>query len=322
MMAGPKGLSMSHRFTPATRRFIDCPALEQPLAPRDHVIFGAAHGTPYPATSDMGYDVATGSSTAPQAIRDAATQNSSLLSNYDFDLGGPLLNEGQHGLFDAGDLALDPLDRPANRAAIAAATREIVAAGAVPVMIGGDDSVPIPFLAGFAGTRVNILQIDAHIDWRDTVGGEKFGYSSTMRRASEQGHVGSITQVGMRGVGSAGPAEVRAALDWGAKLVTVEKARALGPQGVAGLIPSGAPLIIQIDLDAFDPSVCAAVNAPSPGGFSFAELTAILKAAIQAHGLAGLSVVELVPARDADLRSANAAARVICNAIGWSVRQG
>ena len=313
---------MSYRFTLAARRFIDCPKAPAMVGSGDIVILGAGHGTPYPATKDKGYDVATGSSDAPQAIRDAATQNSSPLTNYDFDLGGPLLDRDQPGLFDAGDLLPDAGDDTANRASIAAATRGIVAAGAIPVLLGGDDSVPIPFLADFAGKPVHILQIDAHIDWRGTVAGERYGYSSTMRRASEQGHVRSSTQVGMRGVGSAGPAEVQAALDLGgARLVTVEAARGLGPQGVAGRIPEG-DLIIQTDLDAFDPFVCAAVNTPGPGGFSFAETAAILKAAIASHGLSGLSMVELVPARDFDGRSANAAARAICNAIGWAVRRG
>ena len=71
-------------------------------------------------------------------------------------------------------------------------------------MFGGDDSTPIPFITGFAGSPpIAILQIDAHIDWRDTIRGERYGYSSTMRRASEQSHVWRIVQAGMRGLGSA-----------------------------------------------------------------------------------------------------------------------
>ena len=57
----------------------------------------------------------------------------------------------------------------------------------------------------FAGRQVVILQIDAHIDWRDEVGGEHWGLSSNMRRASEMAHVTGIVQVGQRGIGSARP---------------------------------------------------------------------------------------------------------------------
>ena len=303
------------------RSFINVASPPPHLAPGDFVVFGAGHGSPYPAKTELGYDVATASVTAPQAIRDGATQSSSNIDHFDFDLGGPLLGDGRRALYDAGDLVLSATDGPANRAAIQAMTRAIVGQGGVPVLLGGDDSVPVPFLAGFDQGPVDILQIDAHIDWRDTVGGEKWGYSSTIRRASERAQVRSITQVGMRGVGSARPEEVQTALTWGARLVTVDAARQMGPAGVAALIPKGGRLIVQIDLDALDPSVCGAVNAPTPGGFGFAELAALLRHVIGARGLAGLSVVELVPGRDTHGLSAMAGARLICNAIGAAVQR-
>jgi arginase family enzyme len=84
--------------------------------------------------------------------------------------------------------------------------RQVLDRGAVPFLLGGDDSLPIPMLEAFGahrGKRLTILQIDAHIDWRDEVGGERLGLSSTMRRASEMGHVERIIQVGQRGIGSA-----------------------------------------------------------------------------------------------------------------------
>jgi agmatinase len=63
----------------------------------------------------------------------------------------------------------------------------VLKAGALPVVLGGDDSIPIPVLAAFRTGRalLYILQLDAHIDWRDEVKGVGDGYSSTMRRASE-----------------------------------------------------------------------------------------------------------------------------------------
>jgi agmatinase len=303
------------------RSFIDVPSPPPQLNAGDLIIFGAGHGSPYPTKTELGYDVATASVAAPQAIRDAATQSSSNIDHYDFDLGGPLLSAGGRQLYDAGDLELSATDGPANRAVIEAATRAILAQGGVPVLLGGDDSVPLPFLAGYDAGPVDILQIDAHIDWRDSVGGERWGYSSTMRRASERTMVRSITQVGMRGVGSARPEEVQTALAWGARLITVDAARQLGAAGLTALIPEGGRLIVQIDLDAFDPSVCGAVNAPTPGGFGFGELAGMLRHVIGARGLAGLSVVELVPGRDPFGLSAMAAARLICNAIGAAVRR-
>lgn len=290
------------------------------LRPGDFAIFGAGVGTPYPARGEVGYDLTTGSADAPAAVRVAVNQTSTDIDHYDFDLGGPLLPQGRR-LADLGDLLPD--DRAeVNRDRIQGATRRILGAGAIPILIGGDDSVPIPFLRAFAdGGPIDILQIDAHIDWRDSIGGEALGYSSTMRRASELPFVRSITQVGMRGVGSARVQEVQAALAWGARLVTVREARALGPDGVAGLMPDGGRLVVQVDADAFDPSVCPAVNAPTPGGFRFEELADLIAAAIARKGLAGLSVVELVPAQDPYRQSANAVGRLVCNAIGQAARR-
>ena len=310
---------MAYSLRPSSAPFLNLPA-PATLRPGDLVIFGAGHGTPYPSESELGYPLETASATAPDAIRAGATWSSSNIDHHDFDLGGPLLGTGTRSLYDAGDLVLSPQDGAANRQSIQAATASFLGRGAVPILLGGDDSVPIPFLAAFDAGPIDILQIDAHIDWRDSVGGVRDGYSSTMRRASEHPQVRSITQVGMRGVGSARPEEVAAALDWGARLVTVDRALELGPQGIAALIPGDGRLVVQIDLDALDPSVCSAVNAPTPGGFQFRELAAILRRVIAAHGLAGLSVVELTPATDAFGQSAVAAARLICNAIGAAVR--
>lgn len=310
---------MTHVFTPSTTPFLGCPLGS--VRPGDFVIFGAGHGTPYPSESELGYPLATLSAEAPEAIRRGANWSSSNIDHFDFDLGGPLLADGGRALQDAGDLVLSETDGGANRAAIQSATAWVLGQGAVPVLLGGDDSVPVPFLRAFDQGPIDILQIDAHIDWRDSVGGVRDGYSSTMRRASEHRPVRSITQVGMRGVGSARAEEVQAARDWGARLVTVEEALSLGPQGVAALVPGGGRLVVQIDCDALDPSVCGAVNAPTPGGFQFRELAAILRAAVGAHGLAGLSIVELVPQADSHGLSAVAVSRLICNAIGAAVRR-
>lgn len=291
------------------------------LSPGDFAIFGAGHGVPYGGETGLNYEVATGSAPAPEAIRRAANQTSNNIDHYDFDLGGPLMAEGRLRLCDMGDLVLAPADGTGNATAIHAFTAQLLARGAVPVLLGGDDSVPLPWLAAFAaGGPVKILQLDAHIDWRDEIGGERMGYSSTMRRASEHPFVTSITQVGMRGIGSARMGEVHAAQDWGARLVTVAEARRLTATGVVDLLPSEGRLVIQVDLDVFDPSVCGAVNAPTPGGFRFEEVTEIVRLAIARHGLAGFSVVELVPDRDPFGLSADVAARLICNAIGAACR--
>jgi agmatinase len=309
-------------FIRPERSFLDQPIVGTgDLRAGDAVVFGAGYGTPYPTKGEVGYALGTASAGAPSAVREAVNQSSTDISHYDFDLGGPLLPPGGR-LVDLGDLE-EGVDGAQNRDRIESATRAILTASALPILIGGDDSVPIPFLRAFAGEGpVDVLQIDAHIDWRDSLGGVRDGYSSTMRRASELPFVRSITQVGMRGVGSARPEEVAAALAWGARLVTVREARATGMAALVGSLPADGRLVIQVDADAFDPSVCPAVNAPTPGGFRFEEVVDLISAAIFRKGLAGLSVVELVPGQDPVGLSANVIGRLICNTIGLAFRSG
>ena len=98
----------------------------------------------------------------------------------------------------------------------------------------------VPVLAGFADHGpVWILQIDAHIDWRDEVNGERYGYSSPIRRASEMPHVAGIVQVGLRSVGSARLADVEAAQHYGSRFVTAREVHAQGVEAALRHIPEG-----------------------------------------------------------------------------------
>ncbi len=163
----------------------------------DIVLIGAGGCTPY---ASVGSYCAGG----PEAIRAASLAYGQNLMHANFDLGGPVLPEGVRAV-DAGDLPQEEADAPGNRARIFGAVSAVLDAGGVPVVVGGDDSVQIPMLEAHGGRErpIVILQIDAHIDWRDAVDGERLGLSSTMRRASEMGHVVQIVQVGQRGIGSA-----------------------------------------------------------------------------------------------------------------------
>ena len=164
-------------------------------------------------------------------------------------------------------------DNAGNRARIDAKTREVLALPAVPILLGGDDSVVISFLAGFADHEpVWILQIDAHIDWRDEVHGERCGYSSPMRRASEMAHVAGIVQVGLRSVGSARLAEIEAARHYGSRFVTAREVHAEGVEAALRHIPEGARVVVILDCDGLDPGIMPGVAARTPGGLTYGQV--------------------------------------------------
>lgn len=310
-------MTMTYTFLPVTETFLGIPSAAVAQS-GSAAIFGAVHGTAYTNAAQGGTPDISG----PDAIRRAITAASVHIDHWDFDFDGPLLNDGALDVFDLGNIETNADDNAANRAAIEAATRDICATGATPVLIGGDDSVAIPFMRGLAGTEaLHILQIDAHIDWRDRIGDEPLGYSSTMRRASELSSVRSMTQVGIRAVGSARREEVEIARAWGSRLVTVRQARSIGMAEIANAIPRDGKLLIHIDLDALDPSICPGVNALSPGGLRLDEITDLIAAAMTGRDLAGFSIVEFRPQADVNGMTATVAGRLICHVLGNLARR-
>jgi len=280
------------------------------------VIFGAAHGSTYPGDDSVGYELAA------DAIRAASQADAALVEHWDFDLGGPLFDGKPVCCIDAGDIPATMHDNAGNRARIEAKTREVLALPAVPILLGGDDSVPIPFFAGFADHGpVWILQIDAHLDWRDEVRGERYGYSNPMRRASQMAHVAGMVQVGIRSVGSARAAEIEAARNYGSRIVTAREVHAQGVEAALRHIPEGARVVVTLDCDGLDPGIMPGVAARTPGGLTYTQVIDLIAGLGRRARIAGLDLVELYPPADVDGLSALTASRLLVNAIGAIVRQ-
>ena len=193
----------------------------------------------------------------------------------------------------------------------------------MPVLIGGDDSLPIPMLEAYAarGRGFTILQIDAHVDWRDEVGGERLGLSSTMRRASEMGHIDAIIQVGQRGIGSARMQDVADAKAWGVALVPAGEVARTGLGRAIDLIPEGAEVIICLDLDALDPSIMPAVIGRTAGGLGYWQVLELVAGVAEKARIAGFDMVEFMPDRDVDGQGAALAAQLLAAVMGIVSRQ-
>jgi len=282
----------------------------------DAVIFGAPHGTPYDGIDNRVHEG------APDALRQSLEEDARWADHWNFDFDGTVFGNRGFKLADLGNLKTAPLDGAGNREKIEAVVRAIRKRGAVPIMIGGDDSVPIPFIAGFSGSGpVTIVQVDAHIDWREERRGEPLGFSSTMRRASEMDHVDRIIQIGMRGIGSAREGEVIYAQDWGAEIVTAREIHTHGIGAALKHLPEGADCIFTIDCDALDPAEMPAVMAPTPGGLTYTQVIELIGGVIDKANLIGFDLIEFVPGRDPSGVAAYTGAHVICNAIGGLARR-
>lgn len=289
-----------------------------PLQQANAAVFGAPHGTPYSGQTNKYF---AGSADAYRKALDE-DRRWGWAEHWDFDLGGTLLNGRDFKVADLGDLTTTEEDGQANRELIKRATADCVSANAVPIMIGGDDSTPIPFIEGLAEVGpVTVIQVDAHIDWRNERNGETHGYSSTMKRASEMEHVERIIQFGARGIGSARETEVQDARRWGAKIVTAREVLAKGVEAALSECPKGTQFVLTYDCDGFDAGIMPAVMAPTPGGLTYTHGIDLIAAAASIGKIAGFDIVEFVPERDLNGVAALTAARMVANVIGTLARQ-
>ncbi|MBM2712962.1 arginase family protein [Mesorhizobium caraganae] len=294
----------------------ECPDLDHLAAPI--ALIGAPCATPY---ASVGAYCRNG----PDALRRATGSLTANVDRHDFDHGGPVFPSRGKRPVDCGNLAFDEADSASNRAKIADAVSKVLSKGAIPVLLGGDDSVPIPMLdaigAAAAGKKYTILQIDAHIDWREVHMGERLGLSSTMRRASEMPHIERIIQVGARGIGSAATSDHQDAVAWGVKFITAYELHKHGIGAVVDLIPEGSNIIICIDADALDPSLVPGVIGRAPGGLSYYQAVDLIKGAASKGKIAAMDFVEFMPERDVDDIGAFTIARLITTALGVLARQ-
>ncbi len=294
--------------------FFDLPLLEAGDSQDASIILlGAPAATPY--TSVGNYCAG-----APDAIRSAFGWPG-VLEHHDFDIDGFLLPAGIKAI-DWGNLDYSETDFSANRKNISNHVTQILEAKAIPLVLGGDDSIPIPVLDAYREHGpLTILQLDAHIDWRDEVGGEGMGLSSNMRRASEMGWVENIIQVGARGIGSARPRDRQDALNWGVKFFPMREVVNNAIEAIIESIPGDANLYIALDIDVMDPAVVPSVIGPAPGGFSYWQMLEILQAVAARARICGFNLVELMPSADIGGRGALVAARIVAMVMGLIARQ-
>lgn len=300
----------------ASSSFLGFPArLGEDRMPR-MVIFGVAHGSTYPGEDSGGY------TSAADSIRAASQDDATLVEHWDFDLGGPLFKSKPGCYVDVGNIQTTMHDNEGNRARIEAKTRETLALQAIPILLGGDCSVTFPFLASFSDEGpVWVLQIDAHIDWRDEIHEERYGYSSPMRRASEMSHVAGLVQVGLRSVGSARITDIDAARNYGSHFVTAREVHTRGVAAALQHIPEGARVVVTLDCDSLDPSIMPGVAARTPGGLTYTQVIDLIAGVGSRAKIAGFDLVELYPPADIDGMSSLTAARIVVNTIGSIVRQ-
>jgi len=275
-------------------------------------LLGIRHSEPYghdPFPNDQ--------AKAPGAIRARSEIICYNPAHWDFDVGTDLAsNLPSH--VDMGDVAFDGGDYGAYAAAITARVRHLWRNGTQLVVLGGDHGVTIPVVDALdaVGGPVHILHIDAHLDWREEVGGVRRGYSSPLQWASKVKAVSGMTQIGLRAIGSARAREVEAARAFGSHLIGAEQIHAEGVGPVLATIPKDRAVYVTIDADGLDPAEAPAVMAPTPGGIYFRQLAPLLRTVARQNRIVGMDIVEIAPSYDfANGLTCIAAGRLILNVL-------
>lgn len=276
-------------------------------------------GIPYGESYTFG-EIANDQSRGALALRRATDRILRSIERYDFDLGGPLYDHRPIRAVDCGDVYADPRDK-SHLSRAEEAVRKIVASGALPIILGGDHSIPIPVLRALDDKGpITLIQIDQHLDWREEINGVTDGLSSPIRRASEMEHIGEIFQIGLHATGSGRQEEYDAAIAYGAHLVSSYDIHERGIEHVLDMIPDGGRYYLTVDLDAFEPSVAPGVAAPCAGGMTFLQARTLIRGLVRKGRVVGMDVVEITPATDVNQITCITAGRLIVNLIGAAVR--
>ena len=270
------------------------------------------------APFDFGTQWRSGARFGPRAVREASTLFSFVHAGaYDHEDDATYL-PGSVRMVDMGDADIVHTDTIKSHANIETGVRAALAAGALPVVIGGDHSINIPCINAFSDHGdIHILQIDAHLDFVDERHGVRFGHGNPMRRAAEKQYVTGLTQVGIRNVSSTAKEGYDDARAMGSDILSVRQARALGPKEIRKRIPKGARVYITIDIDGFCPSIAPGTGTPSHGGFLYYEVLEILQQVAKHHEVVGIDLVEVAPDYDPTGSTSILAAQILLNTLGF-----
>jgi agmatinase len=164
-------------------------------------------------------------------------------------------------------------------------------------------------------SRVSFLQIDAHLDLRDSYEGSRYSHASIARRLLE---LGDVVQVGVR---TACPEELEVIRTQGLDPLWAEELQRLPQQSWIERVLSrlGPKVYVTLDVDGLDPSVIPATGTPVPGGLSWYQTLGLLRAVSEQRQIVGCDLVELAPLAGQPA-SDFAAALLAYKMIGYFVR--
>lgn len=179
---------------------------------------------------------------------------------------------------------------------------EILQAGSIPLVLGGDHSITYPILKAYSQHykgNIGLIHVDAHIDVMDMWGSEKYSCASWLRRSIEEFpnlKAENYTMIGARGFWrQAG--DVQWMKERGMKVFGMLDVDELGIDHCVDVAIERAwdgtdAVYLTFDGDGIDPAYAPGLGLPSPGGLNTREALQLIRK-VTTKGIHGMDFVEL-----------------------------
>jgi agmatinase len=202
---------------------------------------------------------------------------------------------------DFGDAPVIPADVDVSHGAIEATVGQVLAAGALPVVLGGDHSITEPSVRAVAAARgpVGMVHFDTHTDTGVEVFGVERSHGTFIRRLIDGGQLDGrrYAQIGLRGYWP-GEAEFAWQASRGVTSLFMHDVRDLGIREVVRRAVEAVgegPVYLTVDVDVLDPAFVPGTGTPEPGGMTAVDLLLAVRTVAAGLELVGADVVEVIP---------------------------
>ncbi len=204
-------------------------------------------------------------------------------------------------IVDFGDAPVVPADAERSHAAIEETIRAVLAADAIPLVLGGDHSITEPEVTAIAAVHgpIGLVHFDTHTDTGTHVFGVERSHGTPMYRLVQAGWIdpARYVQLGLRGYWP-GESEFAWQRERGITSFFMHDVRREGIEPLVERtleIVGEGPVFLTVDVDVLDPAFAPGTGTPEPGGMTPLELLPSVRRIADELEVVGADVVEVIP---------------------------